>query len=58
MWGVGGGRWEVKGAKAGAEDCRDIRNIRTGICNCGKEAATENVDPHGITALVKTTTSL
>ena len=35
--GGGGGRWEVKGAKAGAEDCRDIRNIRTGICNCAKK---------------------
>ena len=24
MWGVGGGGgWEVKGEKAGAEDCRD-----------------------------------
>ena len=23
MWEVGGGRWEVKGGKAGAEDCRD-----------------------------------
>ena len=36
----------------------EIDTARTGICNCGKEAATENVDPHGITALVKTTTSL